>query len=57
MLRFFAIRFARALITIVLVVTFAFIVLRLSGDPAPDHSWAGSAAGGGRGIPQGLGSR
>jgi peptide/nickel transport system permease protein len=34
MLRFFAIRFARALITIVLVVTFAFIVLRLSGDPA-----------------------
>jgi peptide/nickel transport system permease protein len=34
MLRFFAIRFVRALITIVLVVTFAFIVLRLSGDPA-----------------------
>jgi peptide/nickel transport system permease protein len=34
MLRFFAIRFARALITIALVVTFAFIVLRLSGDPA-----------------------
>ena len=34
MLRFFAIRFVRALITIALVVTFAFIVLRLSGDPA-----------------------
>jgi peptide/nickel transport system permease protein len=34
MLRFFAIRFVRALITIVLVVTFAFIVLRMSGDPA-----------------------
>jgi peptide/nickel transport system permease protein len=34
MLRFFALRFVRALITIVLVVTFAFIVLRLSGDPA-----------------------
>jgi peptide/nickel transport system permease protein len=34
MLRFFAIRFLRALITIALVVTFAFIVLRLSGDPA-----------------------
>jgi peptide/nickel transport system permease protein len=34
MLRYFAIRFVRALITIALVVTFAFIVLRLSGDPA-----------------------
>ena len=34
MLRFLAIRFARAALTIVLVVTFAFIVLRLSGDPA-----------------------
>jgi peptide/nickel transport system permease protein len=34
MLRYFAIRFARALITIALVVTFAFVVLRLSGDPA-----------------------
>jgi peptide/nickel transport system permease protein len=34
MLRFFAIRCVRALITIALVVTFAFIVLRLSGDPA-----------------------
>lgn len=34
MLRFFAIRFVRALVTIALVVTFAFIVLRLSGDPA-----------------------
>lgn len=34
MLRFFALRFGRALITIVLVVTFAFVVLRLSGDPA-----------------------
>jgi peptide/nickel transport system permease protein len=34
MLRFFAIRLGRALITIALVVTFAFIVLRLSGDPA-----------------------
>lgn len=34
MLRYFAIRFGRAMITIALVVTFAFIVLRLSGDPA-----------------------
>jgi peptide/nickel transport system permease protein len=34
MLRFFAVRLARAALTIVLVVTFAFIVLRLSGDPA-----------------------
>jgi len=34
MLRFIAIRFGRALLTIGLVVTFAFIVLRLSGDPA-----------------------
>ena len=34
MLRFLAIRFGRAALTIVLVVTFAFIVLRLSGDPA-----------------------
>lgn len=34
MLRFFALRIGRALLTIVLVVTFAFVVLRLSGDPA-----------------------
>ena len=34
MLRFIALRFGRALLTIALVVTFAFIVLRLSGDPA-----------------------
>jgi peptide/nickel transport system permease protein len=34
MLRFFGLRFCRALFTLVLVVTFAFIVLRLSGDPA-----------------------
>jgi peptide/nickel transport system permease protein len=34
MLRFFAVRIARALLTIALVVTFAFVVLRLSGDPA-----------------------
>ena len=34
MLRFIAIRLGRAVITIALVVTFAFIVLRLSGDPA-----------------------
>jgi peptide/nickel transport system permease protein len=34
MLRYFSIRLARAMMTIVLVVTFAFIVLRLSGDPA-----------------------
>jgi peptide/nickel transport system permease protein len=34
MLRFFSLRFARALLTMVLVVTFAFVVLRLSGDPA-----------------------
>jgi peptide/nickel transport system permease protein len=34
MLRFLAIRIGRALVTIVLVVTFAFIVLRMSGDPA-----------------------
>jgi peptide/nickel transport system permease protein len=34
MIRFLLLRFGRALLTIVLVVTFAFIVLRLSGDPA-----------------------
>ena len=34
MLRFVALRVGRALLTITLVVTFAFIVLRLSGDPA-----------------------
>jgi peptide/nickel transport system permease protein len=34
MLRFFAVRVARAMLTIALVVTFAFVVLRLSGDPA-----------------------
>lgn len=34
MLRFTVIRLGRALITIALVVTFAFIVLRMSGDPA-----------------------
>jgi peptide/nickel transport system permease protein len=32
--RFILIRFGRAAITIVLVVTFAFVVLRMSGDPA-----------------------
>jgi len=34
MLRFMALRLGRALLTIALVVTFAFVVLRLSGDPA-----------------------
>ncbi len=34
MLRFLGLRLARAALTIVLVVTFAFVVLRLSGDPA-----------------------
>ncbi|WP_117194738.1 ABC transporter permease [Rhizobium terrae] len=34
MLRFFLIRAFRAFMTIVLVVTFAFVVLRMSGDPA-----------------------
>ncbi|MBE9607009.1 ABC transporter permease [Acetobacteraceae bacterium H6797] len=34
MFRFLGTRLLRALITIVLVVTFAFVVLRLSGDPA-----------------------
>lgn len=34
MLRFALTRIARALLTIALVVTFAFVVLRLSGDPA-----------------------
>ena len=34
MARYFAIRIGRAVLTIVLVVTFAFVVLRLSGDPA-----------------------
>ena len=34
MLRFVALRVGRALLTITLVVTFAFVVLRLSGDPA-----------------------
>ena len=34
MARYFAIRIGRAMMTIALVVTFAFVVLRLSGDPA-----------------------
>jgi peptide/nickel transport system permease protein len=34
MLRFFLIRLGRAALTVALVVTFAFVVLRLSGDPA-----------------------
>ncbi|MGY5810000.1 ABC transporter permease [Rhizobium sp. LEGMi198b] len=34
MFRYFAIRILRAFLTVALVVTFAFIVLRLSGDPA-----------------------
>lgn len=34
MLRYLAIRLGRAMISIALVVTFAFVVLRLSGDPA-----------------------
>ena len=34
MLRFLGLRLARAFLTLVLVVSFAFIVLRLSGDPA-----------------------
>jgi peptide/nickel transport system permease protein len=34
MLRYMPLRLARATLTIVLVVTFAFVVLRLSGDPA-----------------------
>ncbi len=34
MIRFVLLRFGRALLTISLVVTFAFVVLRLSGDPA-----------------------
>ncbi len=34
MLRFTALRMGRAMLTILLVVTFAFLVLRLSGDPA-----------------------
>ena len=34
MVRFFALRLGRALLTVLLVVTFAFVVLRLSGDPA-----------------------
>ena len=34
MLRFLSFRLLRALVTIVMVVTFAFVVLRLSGDPA-----------------------
>lgn len=34
MLRFLALRLARAALTITLVVTFAFVVLRLAGDPA-----------------------
>ena len=35
MLRFVAIRLFRSLLTIALVVTFAFVVLRLSGDTPP----------------------
>ncbi|MCK1975325.1 ABC transporter permease, partial [Bacillus safensis] len=34
MLRFLMVRGFRAFVTILLVVTFAFVVLRMSGDPA-----------------------
>ncbi|WEX08666.1 ABC transporter permease [Chelativorans sp. AA-79] len=34
MVRFLVVRFLRAFLTVALVVTFAFVVLRLSGDPA-----------------------
>jgi ABC-type dipeptide/oligopeptide/nickel transport systems, permease components len=34
MIRFVSIRLLRALVTILAVVTFAFVVLRISGDPA-----------------------
>lgn len=34
MARFIAVRLARALLTIAVVVTFAFVVLRAAGDPA-----------------------
>ena len=34
MIRYLAIRGARALVTVALVVTFAFVVLRMSGDPS-----------------------
>ncbi len=34
MLRFLMVRGVRAFVTILLVVTFAFVVLRMSGDPA-----------------------
>ena len=34
MIRFLITRLGRALITVILIVTFAFVVLRLSGDPA-----------------------
>ena len=34
MLRFLLIRLCRAVLTVALVVTFAFVVLRMSGDPA-----------------------
>lgn len=34
MIRFLALRLLRAVVTVTLVVTFAFVVLRLSGDPA-----------------------
>ena len=49
MLRYLALRLARAVLTIALVVTFAFVVLRLSGDPAmtimsPDAPAAALAA-------------
>ncbi len=57
MLRFFALRIGRALLTIVLVVTFAFVVLRLSGDPALIIIGPGGAAGGDRRLPQSLGPR
>ena len=57
MLRFFAIRIGRAALTIVLVVTFAFVVLRLSGDPGADDLGTRSAAGSDRSLPQGVGPR
>ncbi len=55
--RYFAIRIGRAALTIVLVVTFAFVVLRLSGRSRADDPGTGGAARGDRRLPQGLGPR
>ena len=57
MLLFAASRLLRAALTILLVMTFAFVVLRLSGDPALLIMSVDAPPEVDRGLPQVLGSR